>query len=250
MGKHAKNLDSVREWDFEKQRKFWNEWDGKHLQDATTGDDGLQRGEAALSLLRSLALQRPRIVEFGCGNGWLAEKLAAFGPVTGIDIADQAIAEARRRVPSGSFYTGDALSMVLPVAAFDVVVTLEMFSHVPSQPLFAELVARVLREDGYLILTTQNRTVYMRRSDIPPPSEGQLRRWVTMRELRGKLRPYFRIVKATTMQPTGNLGFLRIANSMKINSVVSKVIPKRSLDRLKERCGLGQTLIVLARKRT
>jgi len=243
------NLDSVKNWDLDAQRKFWNEWDTRYLQDATIGDQALRRGDAAISLLKGCSLREPHIVELGCGNGWLAEKLAVYGPVTGVDIADQAITEARRRVPSGMFHAGDALSLDLPAEAFDVVVTLEMFSHVPSQLRFVQLMARVLKKGGYLILATQNRTVYMRRKNIAPPAEGQLRRWVTMRELLNELRPHFEILRATTIQPAGELGFLRIINSAKLNGLVSKVIPKPSLERLKERCGLGQTLIVLARKR-
>jgi len=244
------NLDSAQEWDLEAQRTFWNEWDARYLQDSTIGNDAVRRGEAALSLLRSCSLRQPQILELGCGNGWLAEKLVGFGPVTGVDIADGAIVEARRRVPSGTFYARDALSVNLPSEAFDVVVTLEMFSHVPSQPLFAESMARVLRKDGYLILTTQNRFVYMRRRDVAPAADGQVRRWVTMRELRSKLRPHFKILMATTIQPSGSLGFLRIVNSRRINDLLLKVISKRSLDHLKEILGLGQTLIVLAQKRT
>jgi SAM-dependent methyltransferase len=244
------NLDSMQKWDLDAQRTFWNEWDARHLQDTTIGADAVRRGEEVLSLLRSCSLHRPQILELGCGNGWLAEKLVEFGPVTGVDLADGAISEARQKVPSGTFHTGDALSLDLPVEAFDVVITLEMFSHVPSQLLLTELMARVLKKNGYLILTTQNRTVYVRRKDIAPAANGQLRRWVTMRELRGKLRPHFHVLKATTIQPAGNLGFLRIINSSKINRLVSKVIPKPALERLKESCGLGQTLIVLAKKRT
>jgi ubiquinone/menaquinone biosynthesis C-methylase UbiE len=244
------NLDSTKNWDLEAQRRFWNEWDARYLQDATIGTDALRRGEAVLSLLQACSLENPRILELGCGNGWLAEKLVAYGPVTGVDIADKAIEEARRRVPSGTFHVGDAMNLDLPDDIFNLVVTLEVFSHVPNQRLFLKVMARVLRAGGYLILLTQNRTVYMRRRDINPPAEGQLRRWVTMRELRGMLLPYFHILKATTMQPAGDRGFLHIVNSVKLTSLLSKVIPRPSLERFKERCGLGQTLIVVAQKRT
>lgn len=239
-------LDSTISWDYDSQRKFWNEWDGGHLGDATIGSGALRRGETVISLLQACALQQPHILELGCGNGWLAEKLIAFGHLTGVDVADEAIVEARRRVPGGTFYAGDALRLDLPTAAFDVVITLETFSHVPNQPLFVELMARVLREAGCLILTTQNRTVYTRRNDVGPPAEGQLRRWVTMRELRSILLPHFHVLKAFTIQPSGNGGFLRIVNSVKLNWLLTKAVPRLRLERLKEKCGLGQTLIVLA----
>jgi 2-polyprenyl-3-methyl-5-hydroxy-6-metoxy-1,4-benzoquinol methylase len=242
-------LDSAKNWDLESQRRFWNDWDAKHLQNGTIGDDGLRRGERALSLLRSCQLQRPEILEFGCGNGWLAEKLAAFGPITGVDIADQAIAEARRRVPDGKFFVGDALSLDLPVEAFDVVITLEMYAQVSDQGRFVEVMARSLKKDGYLILVTQNRTVYMRRKDIAPLAKGQIRRWVTMRTLQKQLRPHFNVLTGSTMWPAGELGFLRIINSRKLNNLVSTLIPQPSIERLKEKLGLGQTLVVLGQKR-
>ncbi|MFZ0927667.1 MAG: methyltransferase domain-containing protein [Syntrophobacteraceae bacterium] len=241
-------IDSDVNWDFESQRAFWNKWDGQCLREDTLGEQAIRRGETALSLLQSLKLAGPKILELGCGNGWLAEKLAAFGSITGVDIAEKAIEEAARRVPMGAFYAGDALSLHLPAEEFDVVVTLETFSHVPSQPDFVDLIARVLRPRGYLILLTQNRTVYSRRSDVRPPGEGQLRRWVTMKELRRMLSSRFRIMKAFTIEPAGDLGFLRIVNSRKLKRLVTALVPELTLERFKERAGCGQTLVALARK--
>ena len=219
-----KSLDSNTNWDLKKQKDFWNEWDRRHLS-PPLDREALRRGDLALKLLQSLHLSKPNILELGCGNGWLVEKLISFGPVTGIDIAGEAIAEARRRIPSATFYAGDASSLNLPIGVFDIVVTLETFSHVPSQPKFIELMARVLKPNGSLILTTQNRAVYCRNSQIRPPAEGQLRRWVTMRELRVMLRPYFRVVQAFTIQPSGDRGFLRIVNATKINYETSSLSP-------------------------
>lgn len=243
------NLDSTTNWDSASQRKFWNDWDTTYLQEAAIGPEALRRGQAAITLLQSLSLLKPNIIELGCGNGWLAERLISFGPVSGVDIADAAIEEASRRVPGGAFRAGDIMQMNLPAQAFDVAITLETFSHVPNQSSFAELIANILRDSGYLILSTQNRTVYMRRRGIHPPPEGQLRRWVTMRELRRILLPHFEIVKAFTMQPAGDSGFLRVVNSRKLNTLLSKAISRTSLEHLKEKCGLGQTLFVVAQKR-
>ena len=170
MSPGARGLDSNVNWDNESQRKFWNAWDIQHLQ--TTSEETLRRGNEALTIVSSLNLQQPRILEIGCGTGWLAERLLKFGPVTGVDIADAAIQEARRRVPSGQFHSGDILEMRLPHNSFDFVVTLETFSHVSSQPQFIAVIANLLSEGGYLILTTQNRNIYMRNSRVAPPPEG------------------------------------------------------------------------------
>jgi hypothetical protein len=70
-----------------------------------------------------------------------------------------------------------------------------------------------------------------------------------MRQLKTMLRPSFRVLRALTIQPSGDRGFLRIVNSVKLNTMMTKVIPSPMLERWKEMLGLGQTLAVLARKR-
>jgi len=121
-------LDSSKNWDSDTQRKFCNSRDTQYLRETTIGREAQRRGQVVMELLRSLSLKRPRILEVGCGNGWLAQQLAAIGPLTGVDIADAAIEEARRKVPGAQFYAGDVLELNLPRGSFDVIVTLETFS--------------------------------------------------------------------------------------------------------------------------
>jgi 2-polyprenyl-3-methyl-5-hydroxy-6-metoxy-1,4-benzoquinol methylase len=242
------NSDSRTNWDEQSQREFWNFWDSHYLQEETLGSDARHRGAVVLSLLRNLPVRNPHIIEVGCGNGWLAEKLAAFGDVTGVDISDLAIAEARRRSPNCAFHCGNILAIDPPARDFDVAITLETFSHVTDQALFVARISGILKKGGYLILATQNRFVYLRRGDVAPPAEGQLRRWVTMRELRKILRPHFTVSKAFTIEPSGDRGLLRVVNSKKLNRYLTTLIPPENLKRFKERCGLGQTLVVVAQK--
>ena len=218
MSPRAHRLDSSIDWDFSSQRRFWNAWDTQHLQ--TIDEETRSRGNEVLGLSSPLNLERPRILEIGCGNGWLAERLVSFGPVTGVDIADQAIQQARLRVPCAEFHSGDILEMSLPHDSFDLVVTLETLSHVGKQPQFIEVIANVLRDRGYLILTTQNRRIYIRNRWVAPPAEGQLRRWVTMQELRWLLSARFECLRCCTVEPGGNRGLLRVANSAKLTSLL------------------------------
>lgn len=242
----AHRLDSRINWDFASQRKFWNAWDTHYLQNID--QETRRRGDEVLRLIASLDLKHPRILEIGCGNGWLAERLVSFGPVTGVDIADEAIQEARVRVPSAEFHSDDILEMRLPLQFFDVVVTLETLSHVGNQAKFVEVIANLLRDQGCLILTTQNRRIYLRNSRVGPPAEGQLRRWVTPKELRKLLSGRFERLHSYTVEPSGNRGLLRIANSAKVTSLLSRILSRARVIRVKERLGLGQTLVVLARK--
>jgi hypothetical protein len=99
------------------------------------------------------------------------------------------------------------------------------------------------------MLATQNRFVLERTASVAQRGEGQLRRWVDHRELRALLRPHFEIVELKSIYPnTGHGGILRLVNSPKLNALLSRVIPRAALDRMKERAFLGHTLMVLARR--
>jgi 2-polyprenyl-3-methyl-5-hydroxy-6-metoxy-1,4-benzoquinol methylase len=231
----------------DEQKSWWNQWDRSYLQQV--GDEGIRRGEVATAILQSLKLEQPLILEVGCGNGWLCERLVSLGKVTGIDIADQAILEAHRRVPTASFLAGDFASLQLTSSQFDVALTLETFSHVPDQAEFIKSLAAVLKPKGYLIITSQNKAVYSQRANVAPRAHGQLRNWVTMAELKDFLARDFDVRQAFTIQPTGNLGFQRYLNSAKLNKVASLLVPRSKLESWKERAGYGQTLVVLAQRK-
>lgn len=248
MGARTSKLDSTQPWDSESQRKFWNDWDVQHLEEAAIDREALRGGDVAMSLIHSLGLHRPRILEIGCGNGWLAKHLEGIGPVTGVDIADVAIEAARRRVPAAKFVVADILHSAFPERCFDVVVTLETLSHVGDQRRFMKVVAGLLSKQGHLIIATQNRTVYERNSHVKPPAEGQLRRWVTRAELRNLLSPYFKCTRLFTIEPSGDMGLLRIINSWKLNAVLGRIFPQEWIQKVKEHSGFGQTIVALAEK--
>ena len=230
------------------QRLGWNKWDKEFL--GTVSAQKAREMETALSLLRTLNLQQPQILEVGCANGWLSGKLTAYGQVTGVDIADEAIAEARRRVAGATFLAQDCCSVDLPPARFDVAVTLGTLAHVWDQPAFIRNIALSLKPAAHLILLTQNRLVFKRRSDIVPLGPGQIRHWLSMAQLRTLVTPHFRIVRTFTIQPSGHMGFLRFVNSSKVNTALSLVIPRSALESLKEWAGLGQMLVLLAQRRS
>jgi 2-polyprenyl-3-methyl-5-hydroxy-6-metoxy-1,4-benzoquinol methylase len=133
-------------------------------------------------------------------------------------------------------------------ARFDVVVTLEVLSHVSNQPAFLAKIARHLRPGGSVMLATQNRPVLERYNTIPPPGSGQLRRWVDEHELRALLERNFDVVRIFSVTPKANRGFMRIANSHKLNRPVRMVMGDR-IERMKERLGLGWTLMAHARRK-
>jgi ubiquinone/menaquinone biosynthesis C-methylase UbiE len=98
-----------------------------------------------------------RILDIGCGTGYLLHQLSAAFPdeqLSGIDPVPEMLAIARSRL-SAAIELHEAWAEHLPFAAeqFDVVVSCNMFHYI-DQPIAAlREVGRVLRSGGQLIIT-------------------------------------------------------------------------------------------------
>ena len=199
-------------------------------------------------MLDSLALEGPRIMDLGCGTGWLSERLAERGRVTAIDLSDECIAEAHRRAPHIEYIAGNLFEAPLPPGHFDVVVSQDVVAHVVDQPAYVAVAARLLRPEGHLIITTTNRFV-VKRMDLPVQPAEHIERWLTMRALRRLLRPHFMVLQSTSVMPMGSRGALRLINAPQLESVLAPWVSPARLTAFKERLGLGYNLVALARKR-
>ncbi len=235
----------------QEQIDFFDEWNEKYR---SAGFEQIEpeskaRGDNVLEILSSLPLRHPRILEVGCGTGWLTERLIEFGPTTAIDLSPRAIEIARRRGLDAEFFAGDFYRHEFQRADFDVGVSVETISMVPDQAQFVAKLATAIKPGGYLILTAQNKFVYERRSDIPPPLPGNIRKWLSRRELMRLLRPHFQVIRTTTVLPKGDMGILRAVYSYKVNRLLGLFFSTATIVRVQEKAGLGHTRVVLARRR-
>lgn len=229
------------------QQSFWNEWNASHREHEVQ-DVCIRQAEVVFEWLNSIGRKDLDILEVGCGSGWLCPGLLPFGHVTGTDLSDEVLVRAKHRTPEATFVPGDFMNLDLGSSAFDVVITLEVLSHVAHQEAFVRKLASHLRPGGHLMLATQNRFVLQRFNRIPPPAPGQLRRWVDRHELRRLLDPEFDVLTLFSVSPKANRGFMRLVNSKKLNWPVRAIFGDR-IERLKEVIGLGWTLMALARRR-
>jgi SAM-dependent methyltransferase len=87
-----------------------------------------------------------RVLDVGCGIGTLAAAAAARGAtVTGVDLAEGMLAEARRRHPGLEFVHGDAEALPFADGAFDVALGAFVVNHLPRPERAAAELSRVAR---------------------------------------------------------------------------------------------------------
>ena len=104
-------------------------------------------------------------LDVGCGAGLLCEPLARMGAaVTGVDAAPENIEAAKAHAgQSGlaiNYRAGELAEQGL--GQFDVVTSMEVIEHVTDPAAFIAELARHLKPDGLLLLSTPNRTAASR----------------------------------------------------------------------------------------
>jgi 2-polyprenyl-3-methyl-5-hydroxy-6-metoxy-1,4-benzoquinol methylase len=170
--------------------------------------------------LASLELDRPRILDMGCGTGWLTSILSEFGEVVGVDLAPEA---ARKRYPHIQFIAADITKWQPELGRFDIVVSQEVIEHVLDQAGLVGVVHRLLRPRGYLILTTPNARITSHgpeewtRRFRHQPVENHL----TVTQLRHLLSSSFNILRTkTVLLETGRSGLPRLISSSKLRNMI------------------------------
>lgn len=105
-----------------------------------------------------------RVLDAACGEGYGSALLAAVADqVVGVDVDDAVIAHAKARygsTPNLSFERRDATALELPRARFDLVVSFETLEHVAAQDALIDGFARVLTDDGVLVISSPDKREY------------------------------------------------------------------------------------------
>jgi 2-polyprenyl-3-methyl-5-hydroxy-6-metoxy-1,4-benzoquinol methylase len=222
----------------EEQKNSWSLWNAKFRENHAAHE----HSEATCAYILSKLAKAGKpldILEIGCATGWMSERLSAFGNVTATDLAEDIVIRASQRYPGIKFIPGDFMALDFP-GKFDLIVTMQTLPHIADQSGFARKVAGLLRPGGRLILTCQNRFIFRRAEWVDQVAvPGQIRKWPDRRDIKRLFSPYFRLRNMTTIFPDGHLGILRIANSHKVQAVLSPMISSDTLRRIKERMGLG-----------
>jgi 2-polyprenyl-6-hydroxyphenyl methylase/3-demethylubiquinone-9 3-methyltransferase len=112
-------------------------------------------------ITRQLGTSPQRVLDLGCGAGFLSNFLANLGHhVTGIDTTAENLAVARAHDPTQTvaYERGDACALPFPDHSFDVVCAMDLLEHVTEPDRLIAEVGRVLRPGGVFFFHTFNRT--------------------------------------------------------------------------------------------
>ncbi len=107
-----------------------------------------------------LGPMRRRVLDVGCGAGFLANHLASEGfDVTGLDASAESLAVAARHDATRTvrYDRGDARHLPYPDGSFDIVCAMDFLEHVDDPRAVVAEAARVLAPGGLFFFHTFNR---------------------------------------------------------------------------------------------
>lgn len=100
-----------------------------------------------------------RFLDVGCGTGELLEELAGSGcrRLSGFDLSEMMLAEARRHVPGASFVAGALEEHPLEPDSVDVVLAAFTVHHLVDPRTFFQVAERVLAPGGWIFVLDYNK---------------------------------------------------------------------------------------------
>lgn len=98
------------------------------------------------------------ILDAGCGGGVQLSEVIKFNSAIGIDISKKRLIEAKHRVKNAILVNGDIYFLPFKNQIFDISLMLEVIEHLYYPRAALKEIYRVLKSNGYLILTLPCRT--------------------------------------------------------------------------------------------
>ena len=121
----------------------------------------------SLARLDAAAGRATTVLDVPTGTGRMARRLTRCGfAVTGLDVSDDMLAEARRAQSAQAYLVGRAEHLPCPDQAFDAIVSVRLFGHLTATAQVEALAEfrRVARRGAVVFMATDSRWLRARRA--------------------------------------------------------------------------------------
>jgi 2-polyprenyl-3-methyl-5-hydroxy-6-metoxy-1,4-benzoquinol methylase len=126
-----------------------------------------------------------KILDLGCGRGWLTHLMSKYGDVLGVEPVKQVCLHAKKLFPEINFKCGTTRDLLRKYKNnFDLVVSSEVIEHIPDSEkvTFVRDIFNLLKKNGYLILTTPRKEVQKEWCSFTSPDQP-VEDWLTEKEI-------------------------------------------------------------------
>lgn len=127
------------------------------VPEAGNGESGAQLTQKFCDIVKGLEGVR-RICDLGCGNGYMAARLAELGhEVVGVDASESGIAIARANFAKASFVHAEIdplLGERTGLEKFDAIVSSDVIEHLYRPADLIEAAVSLLKPNGHLVVGT------------------------------------------------------------------------------------------------
>jgi 2-polyprenyl-3-methyl-5-hydroxy-6-metoxy-1,4-benzoquinol methylase len=125
-----------------------------------------------------------RILDVGCGRGWLTYMSNIYGKCEGIDPVKNSIDLARKLFPELTFHECTATELLQSPGfqPYDVIITSEVIEHITDKENFVKELRNCLVPNGYVIITTPRGELFKEYLQSGYPLQP-IEEWITENEL-------------------------------------------------------------------
>jgi 2-polyprenyl-3-methyl-5-hydroxy-6-metoxy-1,4-benzoquinol methylase len=130
-------------------------------------------------------IENPKILDLGCGRGWLTNLLSQFGEIVGIEPVGKVIEHARKIFPNIKFFIGTSKDLLkASKGEFDLIVSSEVIEHIKDELKkdFVADISKLLTKNGFVIITTPRKEAQLKwieNSKLGQPIED----WISENDL-------------------------------------------------------------------
>ncbi|MBT2562529.1 class I SAM-dependent methyltransferase [Pedobacter sp. ISL-64] len=143
-----------------KKQQFWDHQYSTGQWDVLKSPLEYQRFEAVRTVIYNLESKKPKVLEIGCGEGLLQQKLekSSYGLFLGIDISTVAIEKASKLTSLNVTYAVEDMEAYNPPTDFDLIIFNESIYYSPTPIQLFERYAKFLRKGGMMVLSIYKTT--------------------------------------------------------------------------------------------